>query len=83
MPYVSVHIDAEDVLEELSDTDIEKELKRRQKTLALSVPLGAGDGDATFLQRLVDQAEFAARGLPDCPAQIKDLLWHVHGRALP
>ena len=83
MPYVRVHIDADDVLEELSDSEIEEELKRRRKTVDLSVPLGAGDGDASFLRRLVDQAEFAARSLGDCPMPIKDLLWHVHGRALP
>lgn len=76
---VEVEIDVDDVLSEISDNDLRELCEARGVAAA---DLVAGEGDPTP-ERMVTDAEMAARQLPHCPQAIKDLLWRVHGRALP
>lgn len=46
------------------------------------VPFGAGDGDSTCIDGIVERAYLAAKALPSLPREISDLFWHVHGRAM-
>lgn len=73
----TIDFDPEDYLHEVSSETLAAELALRDKP----VPRGAGDGDPQP-RRYVDDAEHAARAMPDCPQAFLDLLWHVHGRAI-
>lgn len=74
----TIEIEIEEYLHEVSTKDLVEELASRDK----SVPRGMGDGD-TPASRYVEDAFLAAKAMGDCPQAIKDLLWHVHGRAMP
>lgn len=74
----TIEIDIEDYLHEVSTKHLVDELARRDK----SVPRRMGDGDIPA-SRYVEEAFLAAKAMGECPQAIKDLLWHVHGRAMP
>lgn len=79
---VDVEVDVYDVLESLEDHEIVEILgERKGSELALPVATGSGPGDPPP-SRYVEAAFLAAKALPDCPPAIKDLFWHVFGRAL-
>ena len=73
----TIDFDPEDYLSEVRTEFLVAELDSRSK----NVPRGQGDGDPPNF-RYVEAAFIEAKALPDCPPAIKDLLWHVHGRAL-
>lgn len=73
----SIEFCPEEYLDEVSTETLLKELVSRDKT----VPPGAGDGDPPT-SRYVDAAARDARDWADCPQSFKDLLWHVHRRAV-
>ena len=78
---VSAEVDVEDVIEDIPVTLLEKELKRRAPRTGLTVEHGMGEGDIQP-QRYVESAFLAAKALPDCPQALKDMFWHVFGRAI-
>lgn len=85
MSYVSIRtevdIDADDVLEQLSEHEVAQLFKRHMPKLGVTVGQGMGEGDKVT-DRYVEEAYLAAKSLADCPAAIRDLLWNVHGRAI-
>lgn len=85
MSYVSISasidVDADEVIEQLSAREVAELFKRHLPKQGLSVPMGSGDGDKR-LDRYVEDAYRAAKSMPDCPPAIRDLFWHVHGRAI-
>lgn len=76
MPYVSVHVDAEDVLEELDDEEIRAEIARREKKGA---PAGCCPiDDRALLERI--WLHFRSSG--DAPECLREYIWRVLGKAL-
>ena len=41
-----------------------------------------GDGDSARAENLIERAYLAVRRMADVPAEVRDLFWHVHGRAI-
>jgi hypothetical protein len=78
---VDVDVEIDSVLDALTDDDIVEIFKQRFPSRSVAVPQGAGDGDRQP-QQYVEAAFLAAKALPDCPREISDLFWHVHGRAM-
>lgn len=76
MPYVSVHVDASDVLEELDVKDIEAELQRRSKVTA---PVGCRE---VYDQELLEQVFMHYRDKPDVPYCLREYIYRVLGRIL-
>lgn len=85
MSYVSVsaevEVDVDEVIERLSQKQVTELFKRHLPKQGVSVPQGSGDGDKR-LDHYIEDAYRAAKAMPDCPAAIRDLFWHVHGRAI-
>lgn len=76
MPYVSVHIDASEVLEDLDDEDIQKEMERRERVKA---PGGSRPvPDAELLEQV--WRHFRDRG--DAPPCLREYVWRVLGRVI-
>lgn len=76
MPYVSVHVDASEVLEDLDDEDIQKEVERRERTKA---PVGCAATDERYL---LEQIWMHYRNQADVPYCLREYLWRVLGKAL-
>lgn len=67
-----------EVAVELTPEEISQAFPRQ----GISVALGYGEGDYSRINRLIDEAEFSLRRLPEIPREVADLFWHLHGRAL-
>ena len=76
MPYVSVHVDASEVLEDLDDEDIQKELERRERIKAPSGSRPVGD------TQLLEQVWWHFRDRGDAPPCLREYIWRVLGKAL-
>lgn len=72
---VAIEIDdlVDDVIEQASP---ETKAKIREAFSLDRAPTGSR------LDAIVEQAYNAARQMADLPREIRDLLWHVHGRAI-
>lgn len=70
MPMVYVDVD----LDDFDDDDLAQECKSR----GISVLADSLNDHAAIVER----AYMKARQMTDLPAELKDLFWHVHGRAL-
>lgn len=81
MTSISVDIDADDILGQLSTREVEQLFKRHLPNQGVTVGPGLGEGDKTS-ERFVEAAYLAAKSFADCPQAIRDLMWHVHGRAI-
>lgn len=79
--YVSVDIDPGDVLGQMDETEIVELFEQHFPRQRVICRQGMGDGDKP-LARFVEDAYLAAKAMPDCPPAIRELLWHVHGRAI-
>jgi hypothetical protein len=81
---IDTEVDMEDVLDSCSRDElrelIEKAQARLYKTKASTVPEISEGPFAP--ERIVESAYLAARDMRECPAPLRDLLWHVHGRAI-
>jgi len=76
MPYVEVHVDASDVLEELSDKEVLAELNRRS---AKNAPAACRE---VYDHELLEQTYYYFRdhrGAPDC---LREYIYRVLGRTL-
>lgn len=77
--YVTVSVDAEaevhvdDVIEKLTDDELLACVRARMPHSA------ATDRQP---EHYVEAAFLAAKALPNCPRELVDLFWHVHGRAM-
>ena len=71
--YVSVHVEADDILSELSDDQLIEELKRRRKTPADEQSISTKD----LALRVYDHF----RG-KDAPGPVRELVWEVVGKIL-
>lgn len=74
MAYVSVEVDADDVLRDLSDTELEDELRRRAG-IAEGTPIVT---DIERIPQLLDQVCREMRGR--CPAALSEYLYITTGR---
>lgn len=74
MPYV--HIDASEVLEDLNDEDIRKELARREK---IHAPPGTAPIDD---RELLERVWLHFRELGDAPECLREYMWRVLGKVL-
>lgn len=81
MPYVSVEVDPEDILSDLSDKEVLQIMQRRLPRQGVAMPEGFGEGDAS-MDSYVERAFLAAKRMANVPREIADLFWHVHGRAI-
>ena len=81
MTSISADIDADDVLEQLSAPEVARLFKRHMPNQGVTVGPGMGEGDKAS-ERFIEDAYLAAKALADCPPAIRDLFWHVHGRAI-
>jgi hypothetical protein len=79
--YVSVDIDPDDVLGQMDTKEVVELFEQHFPRQSVIVRQGMGDGDKP-LSRFIEDAYLAAKAMPDCPPAIRDLLWHVHGRAI-
>lgn len=77
--YVEVAVDVDEVIRNMSD-DEAREVAR--KAGAVPGALGFGQGDQARIRNIIDSAERALRAMPAVPPELKDLFWHVHGRAI-
>jgi hypothetical protein len=75
MPYVRVYVEPDEVLEEIDDDDLKKELARRK------LP-GVDVSDPSEDRLLLEQAYEQLRGREDVPAQLREYVWRVLGRVL-
>lgn len=86
MRYVHVSVDADvnpdEVFDSLTDNEKAELFSKHMPRTGVVVPLGAGEGDQSIVNRYIEQAHLAATQMADCPQAFKDLLWHVHGRAI-
>lgn len=76
--YVDIEVSLEEIVEKMDAEDKAEMLK----LLGQSVPFGLGDGDSARRDTTVERAYLAAKALPNCPRDLADLFWHVHGRAM-
>jgi hypothetical protein len=71
-----VDVDVDVDLDEFDEEDLVEELRARGTAItAETTPPEPHD-------RYVERAYLLAKQLPDCPQEFRDLLWHVHGRAI-
>ena len=80
---VEVELSMKDLAAELTDAQIREiiAIKAGEGKATGATPPGLGKGDPPE-SRYIEAAYLAARGMADCPSPIRDLLWHVHGRAI-
>ena len=71
----SVYVEVE--MDEFTDREILDEVKARK----LHIPCSPGEGDDERRENLIERAFLAAKALPDCPRELSDMFWLVHGRA--
>lgn len=75
MPYVSVHVDVDDVLGELDDDEIRQELTRREAKNAPSASKALEDGD------LLEQIYQHFRSI-EAPWCLREYIYRKLGRCL-
>ncbi len=82
MSYVSVSVDVnvDEIIEDLSKSDRADLIAKLLEDTA--VPFGLGDGDTSRATNIIERAFLAAQKIPNIPAELKDLFWVVHGRAM-
>lgn len=74
MPYVTVHVDASETLEEMSDEALREEMERREKkAMAGCEP----ETEAWLLQQIYEH--FRSGGAPRC---LREYIWRKLGRVL-
>jgi hypothetical protein len=76
MPSLTVHVDASDVLEELSDEELQGEVGRRAKQKA---PPGSSEAQD---RHLLEQVWQTFRGRGDAPPCLREYVWRVLGKVL-
>lgn len=76
MPYISVDVDVFDVLHELEDEDIQKEVERRSRVKAPPGSKPVGDN------QLLEQVWWHFRDRSDAPPCLREYIWRVLGKAL-
>ena len=76
MPYVSVHVDADEVLEDIDDDDLAKEVARREK---LNAPGACAPVDDAWL---LERIWMHYRGKADTPECLREYIYRKLGRIL-
>lgn len=76
MPYVSVHVDASEVLEDLDDEDLRKEIERREKRAA---PVGSRPIED---RELLEQVWLHFRERGDAPYCLREYIHRTLGKVL-
>ena len=76
MPYVSVHVDAGEVLEEMDDDDLAKEIARHEKRKA---PTGCAPVDDDWLLERIWQHYRGKSDTPDC---LREYIYRKLGRII-
>lgn len=72
-----VEVSLDELADELDTQDITYIIQKK----GLRAPAGIGDGDPTA-DRYIEAAYRDVLAMSDCPQSVRDLLWHVHGRAI-
>jgi len=76
MPYVSVCVDPADVLDELSDEELQAEIARRDERMA---PVGcAPETDDWLLQQIYDHYRLRS----DAPRCLQEYIWRKLGKVI-
>lgn len=73
--YITKEVEVEVDMDDFDNEELIDALRSREALVsAPSAPEPAN--------RYIERAYLFARDMPDCPQAFKDLLWHVHGRAI-
>lgn len=76
MPYVNVHVDASEVLQDLDDCELHEELERRAKKTRV-----IGSHEVTDLA-LLERAWWHFRDQGNTPDCLREYFWRVLGKTL-
>lgn len=79
---VDVYIGPDDIAEALEHASMKDKAAIAAKLFGGGVPFGSGDGDMARAATVIERAFLAAKALPNCPPEIAELFWVVHGRAM-